>query len=149
MSIGQAYGFLPQSPWPSPSVESKDQKRFASDACAFCAVSPDAPAGLVPGRADARCCGSSDGAHDSSRCAAVRRRPVGSHLYTGDCPLEGPGVAGYEHMFSNCPECGHYDNQCLKCSALVDIGDACVCTKDVGWYKMHITETRLMTRSRL
>eukprot|EP00966_Prymnesium_polylepis_P004580 104977-Prymnesium_polylepis.1 len=64
MNLGQAYGFLSQCPSPSPSVEPKDQKSFASGACAFCAVSPDAPAGLAPGSADARCCGSNDGAHD-------------------------------------------------------------------------------------
>eukprot|EP00966_Prymnesium_polylepis_P029105 675140-Prymnesium_polylepis.1 len=70
MNIGQAYGLLPQCPPPPPSVEPKDPKPFASGACAFCAFSPDAPAGLVPGSAYARCCGSNDGAHDSSRCAA-------------------------------------------------------------------------------
>eukprot|EP00966_Prymnesium_polylepis_P277193 6404547-Prymnesium_polylepis.1 len=34
-------------------------------------------------------------------------------------------------MFRHCPECGHYVNQCLKCSALVDIGAACVCPRGV------------------
>eukprot|EP00966_Prymnesium_polylepis_P262549 6064790-Prymnesium_polylepis.1 len=34
-------------------------------------------------------------------------------------------------MFGTCPECRHYNNQCLKCSAVVDIGNACVCPTPV------------------
>ena len=68
---------------------------------------------------------------DSAEEEARQRCGAQAHLYKGDCPLEGPGVAGFEHMFGTCPECGHYDNQCLKCSAVVDIGDACVCPAPV------------------